>query len=215
MLISINASQPAPRATYPSLSTSLSLHSGPTASMPSRTGGALVSPSVDTQLGSRWRMVSSATTLLHPLPLDLAVTSFIVLLTTGGLVNNADLLRHILITLSLITEPRLALGIPIIGSPSVLDLLSHRAANLPAPHGPLPVAAPYFPTSLLRLIERDDPINVPRSGWKGRKILVLSGGADELVNYVHGATDRFVEVLKGKEGVGKDGVVDVWVQEGT
>lgn len=112
-------------------------------------------------------------------------------------------------------EPRITLGVPIIGSPSVLDLLSHRAANLPAPHGPLPISAPYFPTSLLRLIERDDPINVPRSVWKGRKILVLSGGADELVNYVHGATDRFVEVLRGDEGVGEDGVVDVWVQEGT
>lgn len=44
---------------------------------------------------------------------------------------------------------------------------------------------------------------------------MLSGGADQLVNYVHGATDRFVETLRGEEGVGNLGVVDVWVQEGT
>lgn len=112
-------------------------------------------------------------------------------------------------------EPRLTLGIPIIGSPSILTLLSHRATTLPAPLGPLPLSAPYFPPSLLALIARDDPVNVDRAVWRGRKVCVLSGGADTLVNYVHGGSERFVSVLRGQEGVGESpGVVDVWVHEG-
>lgn len=106
-------------------------------------------------------------------------------------------------------EPRLTLGIPIIGSPSTLALLSHRAQHLPPPLGPLPITAPHFPSTLLSLIAREDPVNVSAERWSGKKILVLSGGEDTLVNYVEGASEAFVERLKG-EGVD----VSVWVQDG-
>lgn len=43
---------------------------------------------------------------------------------------------------------------------------------------------------------------------------MLSGKDDELVNYEHGETGKFVEVLRGNEGVGAEGLVDVWVQDG-
>lgn len=58
-------------------------------------------------------------------------------------------------------------------------------------------------------------MNVPRTVWKGRKILVLSGAEDQLVHYQHGGSEEFVErVLKSDEGVGSEGKVQVWVQEG-
>ncbi|KAK4700254.1 hypothetical protein P7C70_g6000, partial [Phenoliferia sp. Uapishka_3] len=111
--------------------------------------------------------------------------------------------------LALAHDPRITLGIPIIGSPSILTLLSHRAASLAAPLGPLPIAAPYFPKSFLDLIERHDPVNVSIEAWKDKRILVLSGEDDTLVNYGDGGTDTWVQKLKA---AGVD--VDVVVQSG-
>ena len=105
----------------------------------------------------------------------------------------------------------MSLGIPIIGSPSTLTLLSHRAGGLMPPLGPLPITAPYFPNSLLALLAKQDPVNVPPAVWEGRRILVLSGGNDELVNFDHGGTAEFVNRLREE---GRVGVLDVWVEEG-
>ncbi|GAA6003312.1 alpha/beta hydrolase family protein [Rhodotorula paludigena] len=114
--------------------------------------------------------------------------------------------------LALAHEPRISLGIPIIGSPSTLTLLSHRAAHLPAPHGPLPLAAPTFPASLIALFKRTDPDQVPRETWRGRRILVLSGADDKLVNFVNGGSEKFVERLREE---GTECTVETWVQEKT
>ncbi|GAA5938030.1 hypothetical protein JCM1841_000212 [Sporobolomyces salmonicolor] len=115
--------------------------------------------------------------------------------------------------LALAHDPRLSLGIPIIGSPSTLTLLSHRATTqIAAPMGPLPVSAPYFPSSFLALLKRLDPDQVDLGVWKGRKLLVMSGAEDELVNFVHGGTHAFVQRLE-KEGACER--VEVWVQPQT
>lgn len=109
-------------------------------------------------------------------------------------------------------EPRISLGIPIIGSPSTLTLLSDRALTLPAPSGPLSVSAPYFPKTFLDLLKKQDPDQVPMSVWKGRKLLVLSGEDDALVNFVKGGSETFIEQLKKEGGLEK---LDVWVQPKT
>lgn len=87
-----------------------------------------------------------------------------------------------------------------------MTLLSHRAASLAPPLGPLPIAAPFFPASLLALVARDDPVNTPIEAWKGRKILVLSGADDTLVNYEIGGSGAWVAMLKAA-GVDVEAVV--------
>ncbi|KPV73132.1 uncharacterized protein RHOBADRAFT_55354 [Rhodotorula graminis WP1] len=114
--------------------------------------------------------------------------------------------------LALAHDPRISLGVPIIGSPSTHILLSHRASNLPPPAGPLPLAPPYFPASLVALFAREDPANVELERWDGRSVLVLSGEDDQLVNYVHGGTEAFVARL---ENEAKRCKVEAWVQPKT
>ncbi|GAA5941228.1 alpha/beta hydrolase family protein [Sporobolomyces koalae] len=114
--------------------------------------------------------------------------------------------------IALTQEPRISLGIPIIGSPSAYTLLSDRALSLPPPSGPLTVSAPYFPASFVDLLKKTDPDQVSLSVWKGRKLLVLSGAEDELVNFVKGGSEKFIKVLE-REGNLKE--LDVWVQPET
>lgn len=64
----------------------------------------------------------------------------------------------------------------------------------------------------MRLFEREDPANVPLARWTGRKVLVLSGEDDALVNFVHGGSEEFVRRLRDDaEGV----TVEAWVQPKT
>ncbi|GAA5866024.1 hypothetical protein JCM1840_003380 [Sporobolomyces johnsonii] len=115
--------------------------------------------------------------------------------------------------LALAHDSRISLGIPIIASPSTLTLLSHRATTqIAPPMGPLPVSAPYFPASFLALLERLDPDQVDRGVWKGRKLLVMSGEDDELVNFVKGGTHKFVERLENEGACER---LEVWVQPQT
>ncbi|GAA6062521.1 hypothetical protein JCM10212_001571 [Sporobolomyces blumeae] len=111
-------------------------------------------------------------------------------------------------------DPRISLGIPIIGSPSTLTLLSDRAQSLaPCLGGPLPVSGPFFPSTFVSLLDRVDPSNLPiESTWKGKKVLVLSGQDDELVPFEKGGTSAFVERLRTEAGLDR---LDVWVQPNT
>ncbi|GAA5891818.1 hypothetical protein JCM6882_007372, partial [Rhodosporidiobolus microsporus] len=109
-------------------------------------------------------------------------------------------------------DPRISLSIPIIASPSSLSLLTHRATHLPAPHGPLAVPSPQFPQSLVELLERIDPDRQPMSVWRGKRVCVLSGKEDGLVNWVHGGSEKFVERLEKEGRLEK---LEVWVQPGT
>lgn len=106
-------------------------------------------------------------------------------------------------------DPRVKIGIPIIGCPDFLALMTDRAMKYS-----LPIAPPYFPTSLLSYIHRNDPPSTPYSKldasnpFLGKKILVLSGGMDTLVPWT--ASKDFVEKLE----VGEDGLKEVVIVPG-
>lgn len=106
-------------------------------------------------------------------------------------------------------EPRITLGVPIIGCPDYTALMTERAGLNGIPWEP-----PYIPRSLLDLIERYDPAaasyTVPDASnpFLGKKILVLSGGDDKLVPW--SASKTFVDSLN----VGLGGVKEVIVAPG-
>ncbi|GAA5987024.1 hypothetical protein JCM11641_004422 [Rhodosporidiobolus odoratus] len=118
--------------------------------------------------------------------------------------------------IALADDPRITLGIPIIASPSTLTLLTHRASRLPPPLGPLPLTGPYFPRTLLSTFSNVDPASRSteeiKQRYKGRKVLVMSGREDGLVNFVEGGGESFVERLRREGGLER---LEVWVQEET
>lgn len=99
-----------------------------------------------------------------------------------------------------LTEPRLSVGIPIIGCPDYLALMQARAKANGLQFGP-----PILPDSLLGVIERESPVSASMTGrnpFLGKKILVLAGGKDELVPWVF--SESFVKRIEvGEEGVKK------------
>jgi alpha-beta hydrolase superfamily lysophospholipase len=109
------------------------------------------------------------------------------------------------LTISSLIDPRLKLGIPIIGCPDFLSLMAARAKQ----HS-LPMTPPYhMPDRLLSYIRQHDPVSISydvqnaSNPFLGKKILVLAGGMDTLVPYSAGKD--FVEKLQ----VGTDGVKQV------
>ncbi|EJT97445.1 hypothetical protein DACRYDRAFT_72347 [Dacryopinax primogenitus] len=109
---------------------------------------------------------------------------------------------------ALANEPRLTVGIPIIGAPNFIPLFQRRAEERGTPFGP-----PFMPNSMLRLMERLDPakqpnkLNEPGNPYVGKKILVLSGAEDKSVP--HSVSAAWIDELE----VGPSGVKEVWVQE--
>ena len=102
-----------------------------------------------------------------------------------------------------LAEPRLSVGIPVIGCPDYLALMHGRAKASGLQLGP-----PTFPDSLLEVIKRESPVCTPVAGrnpFFGKKVLVLAGGKDELVPWV--LSEPFVEQID----VGEDGVKKVVV----
>lgn len=105
-------------------------------------------------------------------------------------------------------EPRLRIGIPIIGCPAYLTMLAPRALK-----ASIPLAPPYIPTTLLSRITADFPSYYQSSDpslnpFIGKRILVLSGEKDRLVPW--DASSAFVEGME----VGKEGRRKVRLQEG-
>lgn len=106
-------------------------------------------------------------------------------------------------------DERISFGIPIIACPDYLKLMEKRASRFS-----LPIAPPYFPASLIELVRRRDPVMKAfdrvddANPYLGKKVLVLSGGADKLVPWE--ASREFVEKL----AVGPSGVKKVLVVEG-
>ncbi|KAH9933665.1 Alpha/Beta hydrolase protein [Epithele typhae] len=111
--------------------------------------------------------------------------------------------------ITLKNEPRVKLGIPIIGCPDYLALITPRAEQ-----SKVPIAPPYFPKSLLEYVAAHDPAAAPHTAadaanpFRGKKVLVLCGGADTLVPWA--ASRPFVDALD----VGPGGVKEVVVEDG-
>ncbi|KAF8806085.1 alpha/beta-hydrolase [Phlegmacium glaucopus] len=111
--------------------------------------------------------------------------------------------------IALSTDPRITLGIPIIGCPNYIELLKHRAHT-----SDIAFQAPHIPNSLITLINKSDPAfknykSLDSSNpFLGKKVLVLSGKEDPLVPW--SASEGFVDALE----VGPEGVKKVFVQEG-
>ncbi|KAG0700565.1 Alpha/Beta hydrolase protein [Suillus ampliporus] len=111
--------------------------------------------------------------------------------------------------IALSREPRLKIGIPIIGCPDYTKMMSQRAAFAGVPFEP-----PYFPDSLKTYVDANDPANLPyrakdRSNpYLGRKILVLAGEMDPLVPWE--TVSEFAENLE----VGEEGMKRIVVEDG-
>jgi predicted esterase len=75
-------------------------------------------------------------------------------------------------------------------------------------------APPYFPTSLVKLVEREDPVACPHdkldasNPFLNKKVLILSGADDKLVPWE--ASREFVERLE----VGPHGLKKYTLHEG-
>lgn len=108
-----------------------------------------------------------------------------------------------------ISDPRVQVGIPIIGCPDYLELIEHRAKTSNITFGP-----PHIPASFIKFVQSFDPASKDYESldggnpFLGKKILVLSGADDPLVPW--DASARFVDGLE----VGPDGVKKVVVQQG-
>ncbi|KAH9481523.1 hypothetical protein JR316_0006050 [Psilocybe cubensis] len=110
--------------------------------------------------------------------------------------------------LALSQDPRITVGIPIIGCPDYLELMKYRANE-----SGVSLEAPYMPVSFFKLIKSVDPASkeyasiTAANPFLGKKILVLSGEKDPLVPWV--ASEKFVDRLE----VG-DGSKRVFLQKG-
>ncbi|KAI0259868.1 Alpha/Beta hydrolase protein [Gloeopeniophorella convolvens] len=104
--------------------------------------------------------------------------------------------------LALRHEPRIRIGVPIIGCPDYLALMDSRAAGLGVPRAP-----PYFPGALRTLVRARDAAYAPEA-LRGKRVLVLSGKDDVLVPWA--ASASFVDALD----VGEKGRKEVQLLEG-
>ncbi|KAK4689374.1 hypothetical protein P7C73_g716, partial [Tremellales sp. Uapishka_1] len=100
-------------------------------------------------------------------------------------------------------DPRIQIGVPIIGLPfeSYPRLMKARAESLG-----LEFKAPVYPPSLQTVLERP----IPEGTYRGKKILTLHGRDDPLVPYAKGEAE--IEYVQADA---KAGDVDIWVQEWT
>ncbi|KAG7089649.1 hypothetical protein E1B28_011311 [Marasmius oreades] len=109
--------------------------------------------------------------------------------------------------ISLAQEPRITFGIPIIGCPDFLTLMTERAKKFNISLE----GSEYLPDSILGLIRKSDPVTTPSrrsdpsNPFLNKKILVLSGGNDTLVPWR--TSEYFVNELE----VGRKGYKEVYV----
>lgn len=109
--------------------------------------------------------------------------------------------------LTLRNDPRVSIGIPIVGSADYLTLLEGRAKQ-----SSLSLSPPYIPDTLRELIKKNDPVWTPYEAsdstnpFVGKKILALSGAIDPLVPW--SASETFFNKLN----VGRNGAKKVVVE---
>ncbi|OLL26285.1 hypothetical protein NEOLI_003512 [Neolecta irregularis DAH-3] len=86
-------------------------------------------------------------------------------------------------------EPRISIGIPIIGCPDYIALMSHRARK-----ASLGFCSPHLPKSLIKTIKRlNAASNEGLESMSDKKILVLSGKDDQIVPWP--CSETFVSKL--------------------
>lgn len=101
-------------------------------------------------------------------------------------------------------DPRISLLIPIIGSPSYLTLFKSRAESLG-----IPLSPPYLPNSLKQEMERAQP---RIEAYRGKDVLVMSGGDDTLVPFTESGSKDFTNQLAASRTCK---TLQVWVQPNT
>jgi len=109
--------------------------------------------------------------------------------------------------IALSQDPRIKTGIPMIGCPDYVRLMTGRAGKYDIDTS----KAPYFPESFKVLLKRVDVASICAAGaqpFRGKQVLVLSGGADHLVPWK--ASQEFVE---NTLDVGSDGVKKIIVYD--
>jgi len=98
-------------------------------------------------------------------------------------------------------EPRIHIGVPIIGCADFLGLISERAEK-----SGLTPTSPHIPDILRAIVRENDPIWAPYEAtdssnpFIGKKVLALSGGKDELVPWRH-SEPFFNKLNVGPQGV--------------
>ncbi|KAH8093702.1 Alpha/Beta hydrolase protein [Cristinia sonorae] len=96
--------------------------------------------------------------------------------------------------ISLRFEPRIRIGISIIGCADFITLMSARAKQ-----SGIPFAPPYVPDSLVEIVKVTDPVHAnyeasdESNPFIGKKILALAGADDQLVPFA--ATQSFFDHL--------------------
>ncbi|EWC47393.1 hypothetical protein DRE_00361 [Drechslerella stenobrocha 248] len=120
--------------------------------------------------------------------------------------------------LTLVNEPRVKAGVVVIGCPDFESVMTHRAgkSKLKSSQEGKFIGSKDYPRALDATVRRTDPVGIIVKGRTdeqrvkliqerlgGKKILVLSGGADKLVPYE--CSKPFLDML-GSEG---PGIVDV------
>jgi hypothetical protein len=99
-------------------------------------------------------------------------------------------------------EPRVKVGIPIIGCADYLKLMRGRAAS-----NNLEFRPPLFPDHLFDIVAKWDPVStaydsIEGNPFHGKRILVLSGGQDLLVPF-EPSREFFEKLNVGPTGVKK------------
>ncbi|KAJ9109202.1 hypothetical protein QFC21_000531 [Naganishia friedmannii] len=112
-------------------------------------------------------------------------------------------------------EPRVTIGIPIIGCPDYYSMLKERIARKGPSNGQKTLVGPAFPPSLAQLVAKEDPIAVHYTShdplvnpYIGKQILILGGGDDKLV------PPKFGEKIYEGLYVGEKGAKNMIIQEG-
>ncbi|KAK6352466.1 hypothetical protein TWF730_009291 [Orbilia blumenaviensis] len=123
--------------------------------------------------------------------------------------------------LSLVNEPRVKGGVVVIGCPDFQSVMTHRAGKtkLKSYQEDRFLGSPDYPKALDSTVRKTDPAGIimtdrsptekPRlikERLGGKKVLVLSGGADKLVPY--DCSKPFLDLLK-TEGQGIVGLKDI------
>jgi hypothetical protein len=112
-------------------------------------------------------------------------------------------------------EPRVTIGIPIIGCPDYYSMIKERIARKPPSNGQRTLVGPAWPPSFAELIAKGDPCAVDYTShdpainpYINKQILILGGGDDKLV------PPRFGQKMYDEMYVGETGAKDMIIQDG-